>query len=263
MIVEIFTIGSELCYGRIRDTNSFWMADQLTRIGALVSRITCIRDGLNEICSTLREAIERKPHIIFTTGGLGPTSDDLTIEALAKLIHRDIILDKSTLGEYAIRRNMRVNALPKNIVSMARTLKGAKCIPNPVGGAPATVIEANDIMFITLPGPPREVRAIFSKRLKPVLKAKTGRVSVNARIVASMRESEVSPLLDQVMREIPSIYLKPLVKSYRPDIGLPIEILTFGENRSMCIKRLREVVERIRTLVEAKERKITLIKNII
>ncbi len=67
---EILAIGDELCYGRVYDTNSFWLADQVTRLGAIVSRITCVRDDVESISSILKEILSRKPQLIFITGGL-------------------------------------------------------------------------------------------------------------------------------------------------------------------------------------------------
>jgi molybdenum cofactor synthesis domain-containing protein len=76
---EVFAIGDELCYGRVYDTNSFWLADQLTRRGVHVQRITCLRDKKEEIFEALRNSLNRKPTFILITGGLGPTQDDLTL----------------------------------------------------------------------------------------------------------------------------------------------------------------------------------------
>ena len=78
--VEIYAIGNELCYGRVYDTNSFWIADRVTQLGAIVKRITVIPDDIERICGALRDALNRRPHFIVLTGGLGPTADDLTID---------------------------------------------------------------------------------------------------------------------------------------------------------------------------------------
>jgi molybdenum cofactor synthesis domain-containing protein len=259
MIAEIFAIGDELCYGRVKDTNSFWIADQLTRIGVRVRRITCVRDGLEEICAALGEALDRKPQLVLTTGGLGPTSDDLTIEALAKITHQRIVFDRGILEDYAARRGVPVEELPRNIVLMARTLERGKCLRSPLGGAPAMMVEVGDTMLIALPGPPREVRALF-KRLKPMLSARTGRVGLSAGIVVSMRESEISPLIDEIMSGSPDVYIKPIIKDYRPDSGLPIEILAFGARESACMERLGSIIERIRAFAEAKGRTMRIVR---
>ncbi|MFC1507541.1 molybdopterin-binding protein, partial [Thermoproteota archaeon] len=76
--IEILAIGNELCYGKVADTNSFWLADQLTRAGGLVTKITCIRDSEEQICQNLKEIIEREVDFLVITGGLGPTNDDKT-----------------------------------------------------------------------------------------------------------------------------------------------------------------------------------------
>jgi len=256
LLAEIHAIGSELCYGRVRDTNSFWLADQLTRIGVSVERITCTRDDLDEITSTFRESLNRRPNLILTTGGLGPTPDDLTMEALARLSQQKMILDRTTLEYYSQKRSIPVEELPKNIRQMARTLQGAKCLKNPTGGAPATIVDIEGTTFTILPGPPREVKAIFTHHLKKMFHAQTGRISVHGKIIVSMHESEVSPLIDQILKDHSDIYAKPLVKGYRPSVGLPIEIISFGENRKKCLKKLTKITQDLQILVEEKGRKI-------
>jgi molybdopterin-biosynthesis enzyme MoeA-like protein len=234
-------------------------AGQRYELGVRVRRITCVRDGLEEIYAALGEALDRKPQLVLTTGGLGPTSDDLTIEALAKLTHQRIVFDRGILEDYAARRGVPVEELPRNIVLMARTLERGKCLRSPLGGAPAMMVEVGDTMLIALPGPPREVRALF-KRLKPMLSARTGRVGLSAGIVVSMRESEISPLIDEIMSGSPDVYIKPIIKDYRPDSGLPIEILAFGARESACMERLGSIIERIRAFAEAKGRTMRIVR---
>ncbi|MEM4246068.1 MAG: molybdopterin-binding protein [Candidatus Bathyarchaeia archaeon] len=253
---EIFAVGSELCYGRVYDVNSFWLADRLTRIGVYVKRITCIRDDLNYIHATLRDSLNRNPELVITTGGLGPTPDDLTLDALARLTGRELILHQPTLEIFAQKRGVPLKDIPRNIAKMARTLQGARCLPNPTGGAPATLVEVDNTTLIALPGPPREVRAIFARHLKPMFKERTRLVSLHARALVSMRESEISPLIEEIARDNPDLYAKPLVRGYRPGNALPIVLIIFGENRKQCREKLSSVSERLTKMVEEKGRKI-------
>src|SRR5262249_27905892 len=84
--VEIFSIGTELVMGRIQDTNAFWMAQELVGLGALVRRITVLPDDLDTIVEALAGAVQRQTDVVLTSGGLGPTPDDLTVHALAALV---------------------------------------------------------------------------------------------------------------------------------------------------------------------------------
>jgi len=257
--VEIFAIGNELCYGRIYDTNSFWIADQLTQLGARVQRITCIPDGVEEICAALKDALNRNPHFIILTGGLGPTSDDLTIDSLSRLFGVEIVTCRKILQEMAERRNIPVDELPPNLVRMARSLKGATCFPNPVGWAPVTLIENGETTVVALPGPPREMRACFMRYLWKRIGEKTNHRSVAERIVVTMHESKVSSITDEIMKSMPAVYLKPLVGEYQREKGLPVDIVAFAPDEETCKKRIRKVVDKLRKLVAQKGGSLELI----
>ena len=250
--VEIIAVGSELCYGRIYDTNSFWIADKLTRLGATVQRITCIPDKIDDICMVFEEALKRKPDFIISTGGLGPTFDDLTIESLSKVTKREIVTDKRILKLMAERRGTRVENLPSNLVRMARTIKGATCYPNPVGWAPVTIVRCGETVIIALPGPPREMQSCFNEHVASLISRRTRYRSIAKRILVKMFESKVSPLTSQVMQEMPTVYMKPLVGEFDREKGLPIEIVVFAANEEECDTKMKIAIERLRSLVKEK-----------
>lgn len=250
--IEIFAIGNELCYGRVYDTNSFWLADQLTQLGATVQRITCVPDVIEEICAALKDSINRNPRFIILTGGLGPTSDDLTIKALSKLIGVEIVSHKKILRAMAERRGVPVDDLPPNLVRMARSLKGAACFPNPLGWAPVTMIDKDETTIVALPGPPREMRACFTEYLAERIREETHYRSVARRVIVTMYESQVSPIKDEIMKCIPGAYLKPLVGEYRRGRGLPVDIVTFAEDERKCRARMKEVIKKLKEIVTEK-----------
>jgi len=250
--VEIMAIGSELCYGRIYDTNSFWIADQLTHLGAVVQRITCVPDKIEDICMVMREALKRQLGFLISTGGLGPTFDDLTIEALSKVTGREIITDKEILKSMARRKGISVEELSPNLIRMARTIKGATCLVNPLGWAPVTIINSEKTVIIALPGPPREMKACFNEHVVPIISQRTRYRSVARRVIVKMFESKVSVLTNQIMREIPAVYMKPLVGEFDQEKGLPIEILAFANDEKKCDAKMRMTIERLRSLVDEK-----------
>jgi len=250
--MEIFAIGNELCYGRVYDTNSFWIADQATRLGLVVQRITCIPDGVEEICSALKEALGRRPHLIILTGGLGPTSDDLTIEALSRLLGVEVVTHDGILRSMAERRGVPVAELPPNLVRMARSLNGAECLSNPVGWAPVTLIGMGETTIAALPGPPKEMQACFSTHLAKRIQERAHYRSIAKRVLVTMYESQVSPLTDEVMRGVRGVYLKPLVGDYQRERGLPVDIVAFAEDENACRERMGEAVRRLGELVAQK-----------
>ncbi len=250
--VEIFAIGNELCYGRIYDTNSFWIAERATQLGAGVQRITCVPDDIGTISSSIREAMTRGAHFIITTGGLGPTADDLTIEALSKVFDLEVITCRHILESMAERRKTPIDELTPNLVRMAHSLKGAGCFPNPLGWAPVTIVKNGGATVVALPGPPQEVRACFEAYLAERIHEKTGCVSESRRVIVKMFESQVSPLTEALMKSIPRVYLKSLVSEFIKDKGLPVDIIVFAEAKADCQKKMDETIKKLSELVAQK-----------
>ncbi|MBO3802652.1 MAG: hypothetical protein JTT11_02060 [Candidatus Brockarchaeota archaeon] len=249
---EIFAIGDELCYGRVYDTNSFWLADQVTKLGLIVNRITCLRDDVEGLCAALSESLKRRPRFIFITGGLGPTFDDRTIEAISKLSGRKIVTEGRILKDMAERRGVGVDGLSPGLKAMARTVEGAECLPNPVGWAPTTVIEIGETVLAALPGPPKEMQACFAAHLSKRVADATGYRSLSHRVFVTMYESEISPILENLARSCGAAYFKPLVGAYDQGIGLPVEVIVFGESESACEKRYLELISSLEREVTAR-----------
>ncbi len=249
--VEIFAIGNELCYGRVYDTNSFWIADQTTRLGAKVQRITCVPDVIEEVCTALEGALDRNPDFIILTGGLGPTSDDLTIESLSKLLGVEIEINNKIYRALAEREGVTKDDLPV-IARMARSLKGASCFPNPDGWAPVTLIEKGETTLVALPGPPEEMKACFTEYLAKRISEKTQYRSVSKRILVKMYEDQASLITNEIMKKVPGTYLKPLVGNYNDEMGLPVDILVFAKDEKTCRLRMKKALRKLRELAGKK-----------
>ena len=255
--VEIIAIGDELCYGRVQDTNSYWIADQITRMGGEVKRITCIKDELDEIYGAFRESLGRKPNIIISTGGLGPTSDDRTLDSISKLTNREIIISRKALISISKKRKIKLDEMPDFFKKMSRTLEGATCILNPIGVAPITIIKIDRTILMVLPGPPREVKSIFNTKLAGIINKETSTRSFSKRLLVNLRESEVSPIIDELMNSNINTYFKPLVGEYDPKKGLPIEIIVFDKNIEKCKKRIKKMLILFKNLLSEKGEKIS------
>jgi len=253
---EIFAIGDELCYGRVYDTNSFWLADQLTRRGVLVQRITCIRDDKNEIVHALRDSLHRSPAFLFITGGLGPTQDDLTLSALAELSGKAVITSELVLKIASERRKVPVANFNPGQMKMASTLEGAECLPNPVGWAPVTILNLGESILMTLPGPPREVQACFNEHLAKRIEDATGFRSRSRRVRVTMFESELAPLVSEVTKSVEGVYVKPLVGESTREQGLPVEVLAFDRSDEGCLQKCDLAVGKLKELVNQKGREL-------
>ena len=254
--IEILAIGNELCYGKVADTNSFWLADQLTRAGGLVTRITCVRDSEEQICKVLKEVIERKADFLLITGGLGPTNDDKTLDAISKLTKLETIVDENALEKISRRKNIPKSKLPKNYIKMTRKLLGAETFDNPVGICPTIVVQIKETTLIAMPGPPSEVQAIFKNHISNIIENSSGRKSQSTKVIVKMVESEVAPIIENIEKKIDNIYIKPLVSEYDPEKGIPIEIISFEKNDIDCLKLIEETQRLLRESVEQKGRKL-------
>jgi len=249
---EILAIGDELCYGRVYDTNSFWLADQLTCRGVLVQRITCIRDDEEEICDVLRDSINRRPSFIFVTGGLGPTEDDKTLSALSKLSGRRVVVSETVLKVMGERRKIPPDDFLPHHLKMSGTLEGAECLVNPVGWAPVTILKLSDSTVFVLPGPPREVQACFNEHLANRVQEATGHRSYARRVFVTMNESELSSIVNEVSKAVEGVYLKPLVSEGSREQGLAVEIIAFDRAEEGCRQRYEAALAKLKELVVQK-----------
>ncbi|MEM2942169.1 MAG: molybdopterin-binding protein [Candidatus Bathyarchaeia archaeon] len=254
--IEIVSIGSELCYGKVSDSNSFWLADQITRAGGTVNRITCIRDDEAQITEVLEESLKRKPRFLLVTGGLGPTKDDKTISAVSMLTRREIVVDEATVERACQKKGIPRDRLPIHFIRMARTLSGAETFANPVGISPASVIKINETTLILMPGPPREVQAIFQAHISPLMEGSIPRRSLSRRVVADMVESDLSPIIEEIEKTFSEVYLKPLVSEYDRNSGLPIEVIAFGVDDEACLQKIGDVARSLEKAIREKGRRL-------
>ena len=167
--VEIVSIGSELLLGQIVDTNSAWISQQLAENGANVFYKSCVGDNLNRMTEVLRIALDRAD-VVITGGGIGPTQDDLTREAVAGVFGVKVVTDPDSLTELRERFQNRGFILTKNNERQAQIPEGAKVIKNPNGTAPAFMVESDKGTIISLPGVPFEMKWLITNEIIPYLR---------------------------------------------------------------------------------------------
>ncbi|MCX8153376.1 MAG: nicotinamide mononucleotide deamidase-related protein [Candidatus Bathyarchaeota archaeon] len=233
--LEIICVGNELLIGKTLNTNAQWIAKQATAHGAMVRRITVVSDDVNEIASAIREALKRKPRFIITTGGLGPTFDDKTLEGIAKALRRKLEINREALRmvsrkyeAYAKEQGVEKVELSPPRIKMATLPRKAKPIPNPVGTAPGVLIALKETTLLALPGVPLEMETIFRQSVEPLLKQVVGKSTFYERsiYVEGVMESSLAPLIDKVMKENDGIYVKshPKGRESMPHIELHFSI---------------------------------------
>ena len=230
--VEIFSIGTELVSGLVLDTNSHWLAGEITLAGGDVRRVTALADDLRALKDELQAAVDRDARLIITTGGLGPTPDDLTVDAVAAVAGSRVHTPTEVLEDFARRREMTVEEVstPPRI-KMGSIPASSKLYLNPVGWAPCFATEVNKSLIWSMPGPPREVEGCFTHHIHPAIQDMFSAQTARLRVYVDSFESETSPFMQRVMKEIPAAYLKAYVGQSREN-GLPVDIVVRAEDGS-------------------------------
>ncbi len=180
MQAEIITIGTELLLGQIVDTNAAYLAQKLASIGLNLYRKTTVGDNEERLAAAVREALSRCD-VVITSGGLGPTVDDVTRQAVARATGRELVLDEDLLAEIEELFARRGFTMAENNRRQAFIPEGAVPIHNPVGTAPGFIIEEGGRLVITLPGVPREMKYLTERAVIPFLRDTLGlRANVTA-----------------------------------------------------------------------------------
>ena len=231
--IEIYSIGTELLNGQIQDTNSFWMAQQIAALGGYVRRVAIIDDDMDELTGVLEDACQRGTRVVITTGGLGPTPDDMTVEAIAKIMDVGTEVDESLIAGYMESRNIEKREdVSEGLIKMATKPEGSRAHPNPAGVAPCVESQIGDTTLFSLPGPPREVEALFRQSVEDALAEIYDDVRISLRVVVNLPESQCGPILHSVMELCPNTYLKAFVAlSERTADGqrLPVDIVAWAK----------------------------------
>jgi nicotinamide-nucleotide amidase len=252
--VEIFGIGTELLIGRIQDTNSFWLAQQASELGAEIGRITIVGDDRAVILGALREAVARGARTVLTTGGLGPTPDDLTVECVAALLGVGTSVYRPALDDFLERRQIGEDALTPALYRMATVVDGAEVLLNPAGWAPCQRLRHGATTLFILPGPPQEMQAVFDRYLRDYF-GRAGQ-SLARRIYVNMHEGEVAPYARQVMDAVPGTYIKGYIALSNQQ-RLPLDVVVRGADEADAQRNLERAVTMLTELVVAAGRQVT------
>ena len=159
MKADILSIGHELLMGELTDSNAAWIATRLPRLGISLNQISIVGDDINRLVETLSLALSRSD-IIITTGGLGPTQDDLTREAVAAVFQEIPKVQPEIVEQLERYFESRGQVMPQTNIKQAQLIPSAHFIPNKYGTAPGWWSEKNDKIIINLPGPPGEMKPL-------------------------------------------------------------------------------------------------------
>jgi competence/damage-inducible protein CinA-like protein len=201
MRAELIAVGSELLGTLRSETNSLWLTDELLAIGVEVAARVTVADDLALLESVFRQALSRA-EVVIATGGLGPTEDDLTREAAAAALGRSLRRDEGILD--ALRARFARFQRPMAAVNekQADVIEGGLVLPNPRGTAPGQRVDHEGGQLFLLPGPPHEMKAMFTEQVRPVVRERAGGVVLRTRVlrIAAMGESDVEQMVAPVYK---------------------------------------------------------------
>jgi nicotinamide-nucleotide amidase len=248
MDVELVTIGAELLLGFTIDTNAADLARALASVGARVVRTTTVPDATEPIRDAVAAALARTGFVV-TTGGLGPTSDDVTKQTVADLYGARLVLDDHYLTglEQRWRRLGRGGAMPAANTSQAMVPEGATVLPNSRGTAPGLWLEDARGVVVLLPGVPHEMRALAAGELLPRVAGRAGGHVVLSRVLRTTGIAE-SALADHVGPVEPD--LRPATVAYLPSFdGVDLRVTVGSARRADGEAALARAVETLRPLL--------------
>jgi nicotinamide-nucleotide amidase len=250
--VEIIAVGNELLLGDVLDTNTNWLCQRVTGVGGQVTRAVLIRDHIEAIVEEVRLALARRPNLIFTTGGLGPTGDDITLQGVAKATDRPLELHAEALimvqakyEELAEKGYLADSALTDARRKMAYLPRGAVALSNPVGAAPASVLDIGGTTVVSLPGVPDELKGIYDETLPPVLRRIFGESYYQQREIIALcgDESSLAPLLAGVVEAHPDVYIKSRARRYGSGIRILITLSLAGPSKEGVERSLASALQ--------------------
>jgi nicotinamide-nucleotide amidase len=222
MKAEIVATGTELLLGETINTSAHYLTGKLSSLGIEVDYHTTVGDNSERLEQVLRQAIDRSD-LVLTTGGLGPTADDLTKELVAKVLNLQMELDQTSLNQIVQFFGRRKAPMPTSNEKQAYFPKGSKILPNPIGTAPGALIEKDGKTVIILPGPPFEMQPMFENYVWPELQRMIGPDSVrmNERVlkIFGIGESAIEEVLGDLMN-LPNITMALLAKRAEMHIRL-------------------------------------------
>jgi nicotinamide-nucleotide amidase len=206
MIAEIIAAGSEMLTPFRQDTNSLWLTERLNELGVQVAFKTIVGDNLDHLTGAARVAVGRADIVVFS-GGLGPTEDDLTREAVGAALGLELKRDNEILTELYKRAAARRIPMPENNAKQADVMAGAEVLRNPNGSAPGqyldTVVGRHRKIVILLPGPPKELKAMYGAECRPRLAATLPERHIATRMLrmALLPESQVDAKVARIYKQ--------------------------------------------------------------
>ena len=237
MNAEILSVGTELLMGELVDTNSSFIASRLPALGINLRHVSLVGDDMQTLVQAVEQGLKRSD-IIFTSGGLGPTQDDLTRDAVAAALGEQMEVQEEIVEQLRAYFRQRGGDMPATNIRQANLIPSAEIIPNARGTAPGWWVERNGKRIVTMPGPPAELQAIWEAEVVPRLrKISRGEIILTRNIKTSgMSEGAVDELvIDYLNKE------NPYLGIYSKADGIHLRIIARGPDEASARSLLQPV----------------------
>lgn len=245
---ELLTIGDEILYGQIVDTNAQWMSVELSNIGIKVVRKTTVGDVESEIIAAFAEA-EKRADLVLITGGLGPTNDDLTKPCLAKYFNCDLVIHDEALAEVTSFFKSRGRELTDINRLQAALPSCCEKITNKMGTAPGMWFNRNGKVFVSMPGVPHEMKRMMTDIILPKLAATFRTPSIVHKVIRTVGigESFLAEKIASWEKNLP----EHIRLAYLPSLGeVKLRLTGIGDDRGKLDRQLEEITDALMPLAK-------------
>ncbi len=246
LTAEIIAIGSELLTPQKTDTNSLWLTEMLNDIGVEVMLKTIVGDDELRLEEVIRDALKRSD-IVITTGGLGPTEDDVSRQVSARAIDRELVYHDEI--EQHLRERFRSwgREMPEINKRQAFVIDGSTILPNPNGSAVGMLVELGTKFLAVLPGPPKEMRPMFSGHVLPKLTGYAGDLRVTRRVIkiSGLGESAVDEATSPIYKAYENVQTSILFNKSEVELHLAARSANTAEAETILAEIADKIVEKI------------------
>lgn len=239
MKASIITVGTEILVGSILNTHAEYISNRLNDLGVHVDYHISVRDNLEQIEDIIKEQLN-KVDILFLCGGLGPTADDMTKEAVSNVIGRSIILDEVQHKKLLKRFKESKFKMTENNLKQAMVIENSTILDNKWGIAPGEIIEYDNKKIFLLPGPPKELRPMVDEYLKDYI-IDDNEVVIRSLNVAGLGESVVEDKIRKLNLETENISINTFAKFYDTEV----KIIAEGKDRNSLIEKVDLIVSKL------------------
>ena len=246
---EIVSIGTEILLGSLTDTNASWLAGQLAGLGIGNYRVTAVGDNVERLVDVIREASDRADLVILT-GGLGPTEDDVTREAIAAVLGEEMSVDPALEAKLRLGFSSRGVGMPERSLKQAALIPSAETVSNPRGTAPGWWVRRNGSVIVAMPGVPREMVQMWETEVTPRL----GRLMADRNAVMRSKTVKTFGMSEVLVDERLGDLLhgsNPTIGVYAKQDGIHIRVTARARTSGAADSLISPIEQEVRTLLGA------------